>query len=309
VNGSTTKLGASYFSSAIPSLARAPCRRIDPPDELLKDQLTILHASYGFLSGILLAGMVFSVEEKKMIRHWIIAVASILSVGTHGQEIAKSSLVPQLTGCDGSSRQRFDLVLDNGAGKTAAGTTFSVKPLTIINTGKDKPGKKITAVVIDRAVSVGNTVVRHNAKVIGHIEEMQKLDETHHEARLRLVFDQIKLKHGRRLAFVGVVHEVDAESIANSDYWVFPPNDLVGYSVRISDWPDASEIRQYCYSEDTGQGIVFTSKKSNIHVRYHAILTLRVVESQAENIAGRQKQHAGGVNSSIAAETSHSNPP
>jgi hypothetical protein len=214
-----------------------------------------------------------------MTRYWIVAAAvTLLVVSAHAQErIIRSERLPRSPGCE-ESKHLYELSYDNAVGKPAAGATFEVRLLTLINSSKDKPGKKITAVVTDNGAFVENTKVRHRAKVVGHIEEVQKRDETHPEARLRVVFDRVKLKHGRTLAFVGVVHDLGSEHIANTEYWEPSATDPLGHWVHVSDWP--SELGQYCYAADPAQGVLITSQKSNIHMGYYTLLTIRALSSQ-----------------------------
>jgi len=211
-------------------------------------------------------------------RHWIVAtVVGVLVAGARGQQIIVTNWLPKPPGCEESKRLN-ELRYDNALGRTAPGPTFEVKLLTPIDSAKDKPGKKITAVVTaEEGTLVENTKIRHRAKIVGHIEEVQKRDETHPEAHLRLVFDRVKLRHGRTLAFTGVVHDMSSEHVASTEYWEPSATDPLGHWVHISDWP--SELGQYCYTADSGQGVVITAPSSNIHLGYYTLLTIRAVPS------------------------------
>lgn len=156
-----------------------------------------------------------------MARVWIIAVtAGLLGLSAGGQGVSTARLQNQTQSCEGESKpfRELDYALDKLLGRGVAGPMFEVKLLTIIDSGKNKPGKKVTAVVTDGGASIENTIIPHNTKIIGHVAEVQKRDKTHSEARVRLIFDQIKLKHGKTLTFVGVIHELSAEHIANTQY-------------------------------------------------------------------------------------------
>ncbi len=152
--------------------------------------------------------------------------------------------------------------------------------MTPINSANAKVGKKLIAVMTQRVVSGQETIVPLNSKLFGHVTEVQKRDKAHPEARLGMVFDQIRLKHGKTLAFAGVLHIVSGEYgeplpaciWSHPDCHIPPPGD--------KDWPDVEALRQDRYTIDTGRGIVIFSRKQNIELGYHVRLTLKVVPAQ-----------------------------
>src|SRR5262245_19286416 len=97
-------------------------------------------------------------------------------VAIRGQRFIVTNVVPRFPGCEGS-KHLYELTYDNVVGAQPAGATFEVKLLTIIDSGRNKPGKKVTAVVSDNGALVEGTPVRHNTKIVGHIAEVQKLDK------------------------------------------------------------------------------------------------------------------------------------
>jgi hypothetical protein len=112
-----------------------------------------------------------------MVRLRVITMAAGLMVaGAQQQQLLALNDRPTLQGCGGESKPWYEITsYRNPVGKSE--TVFEVKLLNIPNSGKDKPGKKITAVVTDDGALVGNTVVRHNTKIVGHVAEVQKRDK------------------------------------------------------------------------------------------------------------------------------------
>lgn len=238
--------------------------------------LTVLHASYEFFSGVLTAG-VFFLDWANMLRQWIIAVAIGLLIA--GAE-AQATFLRPLGLSPGQTSLPAGSAADDPSGGLTPDTTFEVKLLTPINSAKAKVGKKITAQMTQKVVSGDVTIVPLNSKLTGHVTEVQKRDNAHPEARLGMVFEQIQLKHGRTLAFVGVLHIVSGEygEPLPACIWSHPDCHIPPPEER--DWPDVEALHQDRYTIDTGRGITILSRKQNIELGYHVRLTLKVVPAQ-----------------------------
>jgi hypothetical protein len=162
-----------------------------------------------------------------MKRRWIIALATSLLVGGAEAQIASGGLTP--------------------------GTVLEVRLLAPVNSERSQADKQVTAAVT-KVVSGDATLVPLDSKVLGRVTEVQKRDKAHPEARLRIVFDQIQVKQGETLAFVGVIEKVSAEY----------PGEFRCDRVFCGwgDWGGLNDIlSQYRYTNNPGRGILILSQK------------------------------------------------
>jgi hypothetical protein len=70
-----------------------------------------------------------------------------------------------------------------------------------VDAKKAKTGDPVTALLLADVMSKGKIVARHDAKLIGHVTEVQPHSKGNPESRLGIVFDKVMLKDGQELAF------------------------------------------------------------------------------------------------------------
>lgn len=70
-----------------------------------------------------------------------------------------------------------------------------------IDAKKAKTGDPVTALLLADVMSKGKIVARHDAKLTGHVTEVQPHSKENPESRLGIVFDKVMLKDGQELAF------------------------------------------------------------------------------------------------------------
>jgi hypothetical protein len=85
-----------------------------------------------------------------------------------------------------------------------------------INAKKLKAGDKIKAQVTQDLLSHGKILIPAESKLVGHVTEAKGRTPDDQESRLGIVFDKIILKHHREVAFLGVIHSLEAPALRRS---------------------------------------------------------------------------------------------
>jgi len=85
---------------------------------------------------------------------------------------------------------------DSAGPKIAAGSILYAELTKTIDAKKAKAGDPVNAVLLSDVLAHGKIVVRHDAKLLGHVTEAQVHSKEVPESRLGIVFDKVITKDG-----------------------------------------------------------------------------------------------------------------
>jgi hypothetical protein len=158
-----------------------------------------------------------------------------------------------------------------------------VKNWTIVDSEHATAGKKVSAQVRTDVKVDGRVVIPHKSVLHGHVAEVQKMDKNHPEARLRVVFDSIRL-HGRQVAFTGVIEQAWIEdSPAAGDCMmnaVDPCQAQFGPSTNLPSPGDDLSYSRFV-KDKTGDGMALVSER-NIYLGFLTRFTVKVISPLAQ---------------------------
>ena len=86
-----------------------------------------------------------------------------------------------------------------------AGTIIYLELSKTVDAKKAKPGDEVRATLLTNVLSHGKIVVHQDARLVGHITEVQAFSKDKPESRLGLAFDRIVGKGGHETTFQSVL--------------------------------------------------------------------------------------------------------
>lgn len=180
------------------------------------------------------------------------------------------------SGFSPSAAQTTENVQESAA-TLKAGTILRARMLNLIDSDRTKAGKRFSLEVTQDVLVDGHVIVPRKSTVRGHVAEVKKYSSAPRGARLRLMFDSIKVPHGKTAPFNGVLaaltvedtgphFETKYEHMGTSD---FPVTQM------LSDADDVASFYHYVYDPDAGDGVVILCPTQDIHLGWDNHLTIR----------------------------------